>query len=212
MIDGLDTMVAAAGLGGVVVGALLRHLFETKGPKPSNRDFTRKQMNTWNINDEWHNILSHKKKEDFASKELEKVKDYINERVSERKQLHRQQDDVLQQVQEVIHLASAAGSDFEQKALLTRMGTISGQHSSIRRAFDKITNALVNSEQSKTFLELVIKGDSRDQIINSMNHSNVREAIENNEGLANDMFEAEMNAFGSAKTFEDMKRALNIKN
>lgn len=212
MIDGLDTMVAAAGLGGVVVGALLRHLFGTKGPKPSNRDFTRKQMNTWNINDEWHNILSHKKKEDFASKELEKVKDYINERVSERKQLHRQQDDVLQQVQEVIHLASAAGSDFEQKALLTRMGTISGQHSSIRRAFDKITNALVNSEQSKTFLELVIKGDSRDQIINSMNHSNVREAIENNEGLANDMFEAEMNAFGSAKTFEDMKRALNIKN
>jgi len=212
MIDGLDTMVAAAGLGGVVVGALLRHLCGTKGPKPSNRDFTRKQMNTWNINDEWHNILSHKKKEDFASKELEKVKDYINERVSERKQLHRQQDDVLQQVQEVIHLASAAGSDFEQKALLTRMGTISGQHSSIRRAFDKITNALVNSEQSKTFLELVIKGDSRDQIINSMNHSNVREAIENNEGLANDMFEAEMNAFGSAKTFEDMKRALNIKN
>lgn len=212
MIDGLDTMVAAAGLGGVVVGALLRHLFGAKGPKPSNRDFTRKQMNTWNINDEWHNILSHKKKEDFASKELEKVKDYINERVSERKQLHRQQDDVLQQVQEVIHLASAAGSDFEQKALLTRMGTISGQHSSIRRAFDKITNALVNSEQSKTFLELVIKGDSRDQIINSMNHSNVREAIENNEGLANDMFEAEMNAFGSAKTFEDMKRALNIKN
>ena len=45
-----------------------------------------------------------------------------------------------------------------------------------------------------------------------MNHSNVREAIENNEGLANDMFEVEMSAFGSAKTFEDMKRALNIQN
>ena len=212
MIDGLDTMMVAAGLGGAVVGALLRHVLGPKGPRPSNRDFTRKQMKTWNINDEWYNILSHKKKEDFARSELDKVKEYINERVSERKQLHRQQDDVLQQVQDVIHLVSAAGSEFEQKALLTRMGTISGQHSSIRRAFDKITNALVNSEQSKTFLELVIKGDSRDQIINSMNHSNVREAIENNEGLANDMFEAEMSAFGSAKTFEDMKRALNIQN
>ena len=53
------------------------------------------------------------------------------------------------------------------------MGTISGQHSSIRRAFDKITNALVNSEQSKTFLELVIAGNSKDQIINSMNHAHI---------------------------------------
>ena len=99
MIDGLDTMMVAAGLGGAVVGALLRHVLGPKGPRPSNRDFTRKQMKTWNINDEWYNILSHKKKEDFARSELDKVKEYINERVSERKQLHRQQDDVLQQVQ-----------------------------------------------------------------------------------------------------------------
>jgi len=212
MIDGLETITVAAGLGGAVVGALLRHLLGPKGPKASNLDFTRKQMNTWNINDEWYNILSHKKKEDFASAELERVKDYINERVSERKQLHRQQDDVLQQVKEVIHLVTTAGSEFEQKALLTRMGAISGQHSSIRRAFDKITNALVNSEQSKSFLEYVIKGDSKAQIINSMNHSNVIDAIKDNHGLANDMFEAEMSAFGSAKTFEEMKRALNIKN
>jgi len=212
MIDGLDTMMVAAGLGGAVVGALLRHVLGPKRPKPSNLDFTRKQMNTWNINDEWYNILSHKKKEEFALTELERVKDYINERVSERKQLHKQQDDILQQVQEVIHLVSAAGSEFEQKALLSRMGTISGQHSSIRRAFDKITNALVNSEQSKTFLELVIKGDSKEQIINNMNHSNLHGTLVNNEGLANDMFEAEMSAFGSAKTFEDMKQALNIKN
>ena len=73
MIDGLDTMMVAAGLSGAVVGALLRHVLGPKGPRPSNRDFTRKQMNTWNINDEWYNILSHKKK-DIRRTELERVK------------------------------------------------------------------------------------------------------------------------------------------
>ena len=103
MIDGLDTMMVAAGLGGAVVGALLRHVLGPKGPKPSNRDFTRKQMKTWNINDEWYNILSHKKKEEFARTELERVKDYLDEKGAERKQLRRQQDAVLEQIREVIH-------------------------------------------------------------------------------------------------------------
>ena len=81
MIEGIDAITVAAGLGGAVVGALLRHVLGPKGPKPSDLDFTRKQMNTWNINDEWYNSLSHKKKEDFGRKELERVQEYISERV-----------------------------------------------------------------------------------------------------------------------------------
>ena len=210
MIDGLDTMMVAAGLSGAVVGALLRHVLGPKGPKPSNRDFTRKQMNTWNINDEWYNILSHKKKETFARTELERVKDYIKERVAERKQLRRQQDEVLDQVREVIHQINSTDVPFERKAILQRMGDISGEHSSIRRAFDKITNALVNSEQSKTFLELVIAGNSKDQITKGMNHAHIGPTIENNEGHAMAMLDAELKAFGNAKTIDEAFTAIGI--
>lgn len=211
MFGELDTMTAAAGIGGVVVGALLRHFLGPKGPSPSSLDFRRSDMKTWNINDEWHNILSRKKKEEFAQAELQRVKKFIQEKRAERVQLRKQQDAVLDQVKEVRDLVSAASSDYEQKAILARMGDISGEHSSIRRAFDKITNALVNSEQSKSFLELVIAGQSKDQIKKSMDNTNVRHAIENNEGLANEMFDAEMKAFGSARTFDEMKKALDIK-
>ena len=185
MFGELDTMTAAAGIGGVVVGALLRHFLGPKGPSPSSLDFRQADMKRWNINHEWYNILSRKKKEEFAQSELQRVKKFIQEKKAERVQLRKQQDAVLDQVNEVRELVSAASSDFEQQALFTRMGDISGEHSSIRRAFDKITNALVNSEQSKTFLELVIAGQSKDQIKKSMDHTNVREAIANNEGFAN---------------------------
>ena len=210
MFGELDMMTAAAGIGGVVVGALLRHFLGPKGPSPSNLDFRRSDMKTWNINDEWYNILS-QEKEEFAQSELQRVKKFIQEKKAERVQLRKQQDAVLEQVKEVRELVSAASSEYEQKAILARMGDISGEHSSIRRSFDKITNALVNSEQSMTFLELVIAGQSKDQIKKSMDHTNVRHAIANNEGLANEMFDAEMKALGSARTFDEMKKALDIK-
>lgn len=212
MIEGIDAITVAAGLGGAVVGALLRHVLGPKGPKPSDLDFTRKQMNTWNINDEWYNILSHKKKEDFGRKELERVQEYISERVKERNQLRRQQDEIFDQIREVIDQINSTSVQFERRAILQRMGDISGEHSSIRRAFDKITNTMVISEQSKTFLELVIAGNSKNQIFNSMNHQHIGPAIDNNEGHAMAMFDSEMKAFGNAKTIDEAFTALGISN
>lgn len=210
MLDEINALVAASGLGGLVAGYVIGRFFGGNSQNTSSQDFTRKQMDTWNINEEWYNILSIKKKEEFAQSELDKLNDYVNDRVAERKELRKQQDAVIEQVKEVKQLVERAESEFEQKAIISRMGDISGEHSTIRRAFDKVTNALVNSEQSKSFLEFVIAGKSKNQITKDMNHSNVRNAIKNNEGLAMEMFDAEMRAFGNARDFAEAKRALNI--
>jgi len=210
MLEEINALVAASGLGGLVAGYVIGRFFGGNSQNTSSQDFTRKQMDTWNINEEWYNILSIKKKEEFAQSELDKLNDYVNDRVAERKELRKQQDAVIEQVKEVKQLVERAESEFEQKAIISRMGDISGEHSTIRRDFDKVTNALVNSKQSKSFLEFVIAGKSKNQITKDMNHSNVRNAIKNNEGLAMQMFDAEMRAFGNARDFAEAKRALNI--
>ncbi|MGB1589443.1 MAG: hypothetical protein ACPHDO_03780 [Candidatus Poseidoniaceae archaeon] len=210
MLEEVNVLVAASGLGGLVAGYIVGRFFGGNSQTTSSQDFTRKQMDTWNINEEWYNILSIKKKEEFAQSELDKLNDYVNDRVAERKELRKRQDAVIEQVKEVKQLVERAESEFEQKAIISRMGDISGEHSTIRRAFDKVTNALVNSEQSKSFLEFVMAGKSKNQITKEMNHSNVRNAIKNNEGLAMEMFDAEMRAFGNARDFAEAKRALNI--
>ena len=210
MLEEVSTLVAASGLGGLVAGYIVGRYFGGNSPIVSPQDFTRKQMETWNINDEWYNILSKTKKEEVAQSELDKLTEYVNDRVAERKTLRKRQDAVIDQVKEIKQLVEKSNSEFEQKAILQRMGDISGEHSAIRRAFDKITNAMVNSEQSKSFLEFVMAGKSKNQITKEMNHSNVRNAIKNNEGLAMEMFDAELKAFGNAKDFAEAKRALNI--
>lgn len=210
MLEEVNALVAVSGLGGLVAGYVLGRFFGSNSITTSSQDFTRKQMDTWNINEEWYNILSIKKKEEFAQSELDKLNDYVNDRIAERKELRKQQDAVIEQVKEVKQLVESAESEFEQKAIISRMGDISGEHSTIRRAFDKVTNALVSSEQSKSFLEFVLAGKSKNQITKEMNHSNVRNAIKNNEGLAMEMFDAEMRAFGNARDFAEAKRALNI--
>ena len=212
MIDGLDTMMIAAGLGGAVVGALLRHVLGPKGPKPSNRDFTRKQMNTWNINDEWYNILSHKKKEEFSSQEIEKLVQHIQEKESERKKLRVKQDSMLNRMKEVKHLVAAAEGKFEVGTILTRMGDISAEASSIRIEFDRISNALVNFHQSKSFLECVKTGMSKEMIIKEMNRDNLRYRIDNNDSLGHEMLSAELDALGPDSRIEEFKRALGISN
>ena len=208
MIDGLETITVAAGLGGAVVGALLRHLLGPKGPKASNLDFTRKQMNTWNINDEWYNILSHKKKEDFASKELEKLYEHIKEKESERKKLRAKQDSMLDRMKEVKHLVAAAEGKFEMGTILTRMGDIAAEASSIRIEFDRISNAMVNFHQSKSFLECVRTGMSKDMIIGEMNRDKLKERIENNDSLAAEMMAAELKSLGPDSQIEEFKKAL----
>ena len=210
MLEEVNALVAVSGLGGLVAGYVLGRFLGSNSITTSSQDFTRKQMDTWNINEEWYNILSIKKKEEFAQSELDKLNDYVNDRIAERKELRKQQDAVIEQVKEVKQLVESAESEFEQKAIISRMGDISGEHSTIRRAFDKVTNALVSSEQSKSFLEFVLAGKSKNQITKEMNHSNVRNAIKNNEGLAMEMFDAEMRAFGNARDFAEAKRALNI--
>jgi len=210
MLEEVNALVAASGLGGLVAGYLVGRYFGGNSQTTSPQDFTRKQLETWNINDEWYNILSKKKKEEFAQTQLDKLSDYMNDRVAERKELRKKQDAVIEQVKEIRQLVANADSEFEAKAVIQRMGFISGEHSSIRRAFDKITNALVNSEQSKSFLEFVIGGKSKNQITKEMNNSNVRNAIKNNEGLAMEMFDAEMKAFGNARDFAEAKRALSL--
>ena len=210
MLEEVNALVAVSGLGGLVAGYVLGRFFGSNSITTSSQDFTRKQMDTWNINEEWYNILSIKKKEEFAQSELDKLNDYVNDRIAESEELRKQQDAVIEQVKEVKQLVESAESEFEQKAIISRMGDISGEHSTIRRAFDKVTNALVSSEQSKSFLEFVLAGKSKNQITKEMNHSNVRNAIKNNEGLAMEMFDAEMRAFGNARDFAEAKRALNI--
>ena len=210
MLEEVSTLVAASALGGLVVGYLVGRYFGGNSTTVSPQDFTRKQMENWNINDEWYNILSNKKKEEVAQSEMDKLIEYVNGRVAERKALRKRQDAVIDQVKEVKKLVENSDSTFEQKAILTRMGDISAEHSSIRRAFDKISNAMVNSEQSKSFLEFVMAGKSKNQITKEMNHSNLRDAIKNNEGLAMEMFDAEIKAFGNAKDFAEAKQALNI--
>lgn len=210
MIDGLDTMMVAAGLGGAVVGALLRHVLGPKGPKPSNRDFTRKQMKTWNINDEWYNILSHKKKEDFAAKELEKLFQHIKEKEAERKKLRDKQDSMLDRMKEVKHLVAAAEGKFETGTILTRMGDIAAEASSIRIEFDRISNAMVNFHQSKSFLECVRTGMSKDMIIGEMNRDTLTSRIENNDSYAAEMMAAELASLGPDSQIEAYKRALGL--
>ena len=210
MLDDVDAMTAAAGIGGVLVGALLRHFLGPKGPSQSNRDFTRKQLKTWNINEEWYNILSHKKKEDYAEKQLEKLAQHIREKESERKNLRSKQDSMLERMKEVKSLVAAAEGKFEVGTILTRMGDISAEASTIRLEFDRIANALVNFLQSKSFLECVKSGMSKDQITKEMNRENLRMRIDNNESLGHEMLSAELEALGPDSQIEEFKRALGI--
>jgi len=210
MFEELNTLVAGSGFAGIIVGLLISRLIAGKSKTSSDVHFTRKQMNAWNINDNWYDILSLKKKEEFAEKELQKLEDHISRKKTERKELRKEQDAMLDDMKEIKHQVAQAEGSFEVGTILTRMGDVSAQASSIRHAFDNISNALVNFNKSKLFLQLVSAGNSRSQIIKEMNNDNLDRAIKKNDSMGLDMLDAEMKSLGSDAKIQKIMQALGI--
>jgi chromosome segregation ATPase len=210
MFEEFNILVAGSGFAGIIVGLLIGRLIGGKSNTPSDVHFTRKQMNAWNINDDWYDILSLKKKEEFAENELQKLEDHISRKKSERKELRKEQDAMLDDMKEIKSQVAQAEGSFEMGTILTRMGDVSAQASSIRHAFDNISNALVNFNKSKLFLQLVSAGNSKSQIIKEMNNDNLVEAIKNNDSMGLEMLETEMKSLGDDAKIQEIRKALGL--
>jgi seryl-tRNA synthetase len=210
MFEQIDTLVAGSGFAGIIVGLLIGRLLGGKSNTSSDVHFTRKQMNAWNINDDWYDILSLKKKEEYAEKELQNLEDHISRKKTERKELRKEQDAMLEDMKEIKNQVAQAEGSFEVGTILTRMGDVSAQASSIRHAFDNISNALVNFNKSKLFLQLVSAGNGKSQIIKEMNNENLGGRIVNNDSMGFDMLDAEMKSLGSDAKIQKIMQALGI--
>lgn len=210
MFEQIDTLVAGSGFAGIIVGLLIGRLLGGKSNTSSDVHFTRKQMNAWNINDDWYDILSLKKKEEYAEKELQNLEDHISRKKTERKELRKEQDAMLEDMKEIKNQVAQAEGSFEVGTILTRMGDVSAQASSIRHAFDNISNALVNFNKSKLFLQLVSAGNGKSQIIKEMNNENLGGRIGNNDSMGFDMLDAEMKSLGSDAKIQKIMQALGI--
>lgn len=210
MFEQIDTLVAGSGFAGIIVGLLIGRLLGGKSNTSSDVHFTRKQMNAWNINDDWYDILSLKKKEEYAEKELQNLEDHISRKKTERKELRKEQDAMLEDMKEIKNQVAQAEGSFEVGTILTRMGDVSAQASSIRHAFDNISNALVNFNKSKLFLQLVSAGNGKSQIIKEMNNENLGGAIGDNDSMGFEMLDAEMKSLGSDAKIQKIMQALGI--
>ena len=210
MLEEVNALVVTSGLGGLVAGYLVGRYFGNKSNSTSQNDFTRKQMKNWNINDDWYNILSNKKKDEFVSKELDKLMQHIKESKQKREELNKEQDKMLDRMREVRRDVSQADGKFEVGTILTRMGSISAEASDIRHAYDNVSNALVNFRKSKHFLECVKAGWSYSMIVKEMNKDFVVEATENNDSLAIEMLNAELNSLGTDAKIDEIKRAIGV--
>jgi hypothetical protein len=208
MLEEVNALVAASGLGGLVAGYLVGRYLGNNSIPASQNDFTRKQMKNWNINDDWYNILSTKKKDDFVAKELDKLNQHIKKNKQTRENLNKEQDRMLERMREVRKDVAQAEGRFEVGTILTRMGHISAEASDIRHNYDNVSNALVNFRKSKHFLECVKSGWSYSMIVKEMNKDFVVEAIENNDSLAIEMLNAELNSLGTNAKIDEIKQAI----
>ena len=186
-----EVYLIAAGVGGAVVGFIIGKM-TNEGTTSGKNSFSTKEMQRWNINQDWANILDHKKSKEVAQKALDDLNQGRERALEKRKDLRKKQDKVIEDIAEVGRRHKEAKSSVERKLIVQRMGDITAESSSVRREFDNVSNRLIVFEKSKRFLESVIDGFSFFQIKQLMNDSNLVEGIKRNEGEAMNMFKSEM--------------------
>lgn len=186
-----EVYLIVAGVGGAVVGFIVGKM-TNEGTTSGKNSFSTKEMQRWNINQDWANILEHKKSKEEAQKALDDLNQGRERALEKRKDLRKKQDKVIEDIAEVGRRHKEAKSSVERKLIVQRMGDITAESSSVRREFDNVSNRLIVFEKSKRFLESVVDGFSFFQIKQLMNDSNLVEGIKKNEGEAMNMFKSEM--------------------
>lgn len=186
-----EVYLISAGVGGAVLGFIIGKM-ANQGTTSGKNSFSTKEMQRWNINQDWANILDHKKSKEVAQKALDDLNQGRERALEKRKDLRKKQDKVIEDIAEVGRRHKEAKSSVERKLIVQRMGDITAESSSVRREFDNVSNRLIVFEKSKRFLESVIDGFSFFQIKQLMNDSNLVEGIKRNEGESMNMFKSEM--------------------
>ena len=124
--------------------------------------------------------------------------------------MKKERDKSLDNYNEIRFRAKNANSDIEQRVVLQEVGNIAAELSAIRRRLDGVSNVFVTHHKRLTFLEFVLRDESMADISEGMDLVDLKGVLEENKGYAMDMTQAEIDAMGSAESFAELKKQMNI--
>ena len=210
MLEDKDTLAAVAGLGGFIIGYGFKTILVNRKLPKKGRSFTDHQLKRWNCKSKWSDILLRKDKAKYAQSELEIVQNEKKRENSKLDALKKERDKSLNDLNEIRTRVKNANSEMEEKAILQDVGNIAASLSAIRRRFDGASNIFVTHHQRLSFLEFVLRDESMADIIEGMDLVDLKGVLEENKGYSMDMTQAELDAMGSAESFAELKKQMNI--
>lgn len=210
MLEDKETVAAVAGLGGFIIGYSLKTILVNRKLPRKGRSFTDHQLKRWNCKTKWAEILLRKDKEKYAQSELEILQNEKKRENAKLNILKKERDKSLDDLNEIRSRVKNANSEMEEKAILQEVGNIAAELSAIRRRLDGVSNVFVTHHKRLSFLEFVLRDESMADIVEGMDLVDLKGVIEENKGYAMDMTQAELDAMGSAESFADLKKQMNI--